>query len=243
MFKPQHAHWEAIDGGLEALKMLIAHIHYKYPDIPVFLDCKRGDIDRTQAQYGHAHFELEGVDGMNYNGYMGRDTIEKLIDPDHPERALVGLGRTSNQSAWEIQDALMADGRALWEHVATSQLGWARDLCVLENAGLVMGAAHLKPLPEGKIDQDPRDPENINSAHLVRAREITGKDMWYLIPGIGTQGGFVEQTVRVTYTGPGSIAINNSSGINFASSGPDFAEAAGEKACKTRDLMNAAQAA
>ena len=67
MFKPQRAHWEAIEGGVEALRAIVFYIQFMYPDILVFLDCKRGDIDRTQQQYREAHFALDRVDGINYN--------------------------------------------------------------------------------------------------------------------------------------------------------------------------------
>ncbi|MDD2646983.1 MAG: orotidine 5'-phosphate decarboxylase [Patescibacteria group bacterium] len=102
MFKFQHAHWEAIPDGLGVLKMLIGYIHANHPDIPVMVDCKRGDIDRTQRLYGNTHLGLENADGMNFVGYMGKDTLMSLIDEKRPGRALVGLGRTSNKEAWVI---------------------------------------------------------------------------------------------------------------------------------------------
>lgn len=210
MFKPQRAHWESIKGvggfgcdGPGAMRTVIKHIHKNYPDIPVFLDCKRGDIDRTQRQYREAHFTLDGVDGMNYNGYMGSDTLKELIDPKFPGRALVGLGRTSNPAAWKVQDRLLADGRKNWEATVQDILDWSREFDVLADAGVVMGAAH----------KDPNDPGKIYSGHLTRAREIVGDDLWLLIPGMGTQGGAVEETVKASYAGPGSMAINSSSQI------------------------------
>jgi orotidine-5'-phosphate decarboxylase len=230
MFKPQHAHWEAIPNGVCVLRELISYIHEHFQGIPVFMDCKRGDIDRTQAQYREAHFGLEWADGMNYNGYMGRDTLKSLIDPAHLGRGLVGLGRTSNPDAWEIQDAVLADGRTVWEFMVERLHAWSEELEVIENAGVVMGAAH----------KNPKDSRTIYSSHLVRAREIVGDDMWFLIPGIGTQGGFIEETVRAAFRGPGSISVNSSSAIIFASSGPDFATAAAAKAKELRDQLQIA---
>ncbi len=69
-------------------------------------------------------------------------------------------------------------------------------------------------------------------------KEIVGDRLWFLIPGIGTQGGFVGETVRTAYAGPGSIAINSSSEIDFASSGPDYMEAAAQKARELRDAID-----
>ena len=230
MFKPQSAHWEAIPGGVEALQDLVAHIHKDHPEVPVFLDCKRGDIARTQQQYRVAHFDNAGVDGMNFSPYMGKDCMAALVDKENLGRALVGLCYTSNPDARQVQDVLMADGRPSWEHYAEWILQWATELGVVENAGLVMAAAYEKPKKSG----------NVYSAHLTRCREIVGDKLWFLIPGVGTQGGFVKETVKCAYTGPGSIAINSSSEIDFASSGADFAQAAGQKARELRDLINEA---
>jgi orotidine-5'-phosphate decarboxylase len=231
IFKPQKAHWEAFPDGAQALQQVVRYIKRKHPDIPVFLDCKRGDISRTQQQYRIAHFDIDGVDGMNFSPYMGQDCMEDLISKEHPERALVGLCYTSNPSARETQDVWLADERYYWEFMAETILSWAESLGVVENAGLVMAAAFENPKGSG----------NILFGHLTRCREIVGDKLWFLIPGIGTQGGFIAETVRAAYVGHGSIAINSSSGINFASSDEDFAEAAAEKACQLRDAIRAAQ--
>jgi orotidine-5'-phosphate decarboxylase len=230
MFKPQSAHWEAIPDGINVLNELIRYIHKTYPDIPVFLDCKRGDIDRTQARYRAAHFDIGGVDGMNFNPYMGKDCMEQLVDKNHLERAIVGLCYTSNPSARDIQDVVLATGHKLWEFIATITLRWAEDLRVVQNAGLVMAAAYENPKGSGKV----------YSEHLSCCRDIVGDKLWFLIPGIGTQGGFIAETVKTAFKGPGTIAINSSSEIDFASSGMDFVEAAGKKACELRDAIRAA---
>lgn len=205
MYKPQRGHWEAIPEGVPTLRRLVQYIQVAYPEIPIFLDCKRGDIDRTQAQYRYAHFVLDGVHGMNYNGWMGSDTLKALVDPNHLERALVGLGRTSNPMAWHVQDRFLADGRRIWEAMVQDIFEWSVEFGVIENAGVVMGAAHI----------DPKDNTKIYSEHLVKAREIVGNKLWFLIPGIGTQGGFLEETIKASFWEPGSVAINNSSAIGF----------------------------
>lgn len=230
MYKPQLAHWEAIPGGIEALASLIGYIHEQHPGIVVFVDGKRGDIDRTQKQYGDAILGQLNADGMNYNGYMGKSTLKALVDERRPGRALVGLGRTSNPEAWEVQDMEAANGRPLWQHLLLMQLRWSESLGVDADAGIVMGAAH----------KDTNDETRIYHQHLVDARYLVSDKLWFLIPGIGTQGGFVEETVKAAFLGPGSIAINSSSGIIFASQGEDFAEAAAKKASELRDQIRAA---
>ena len=234
MFKPQIAHWEAIPGGVEALKRTIERIHQMLPDIPVFLDCKRGDIARTQQQYRVACLDWLVADGMNFSPYMGKDCMAALVDKNNPGRALVGLCYTSNPDARQVQDLFVPGaalgGKYLWEYFAEWILQWAEELGIVENAGLVMAAAY-KPK---------KDEKEIFSRHLTRCREIIGDKLWFLIPGIGAQGGFIEETVKRAYRGPGSIAINSSSEIDFASSGKDFMEAAAIKARELRDAINSA---
>jgi orotidine-5'-phosphate decarboxylase len=230
MYKPQSAYWESIRYGRQALQEVIGHIKKNHPGIPVFLDCKRGDIGRTQERYRIAHFDIDGADGMNFSPYMGRDCMEYLVDRSAPGKAIVGLCYTSNPSSREVQDVKLPDGRHYWELIAETMLKWATELGVAEDAGMVMAAAHEHPPGSGRIF----------SRHLSRGREIVGDRLWYLIPGIGTQGGFVEETVKAAYTGPGSIAINSSSGIIFASSGDDYAEAAAAKARELRDQIREA---
>lgn len=223
MFKPQRAHWEAIPSGIGAMRRIVAYIHNKHPGIMVFLDCKRGDIDRTQQQYRYAHFKGDGVDGMNFNGWMGADTLKDLVDPQHLGHALVGLGRTSNPRAWAIQDLVLRDGRYNWEMMVDSIVAWAEEFGVIENAGVVMGAAH----------KDPADETRIRSGHLSGCRKRVRGKLWLLIPGVGTQGGAIEETVAGAYAGAGSVAINSSSGIIFDKNPAAEAE-------KLRDQIRAA---
>ncbi|PIR13578.1 orotidine-5'-phosphate decarboxylase [Candidatus Falkowbacteria bacterium CG11_big_fil_rev_8_21_14_0_20_39_10] len=232
MFKLQRAHYEAFPDGRRALQAIISYIHEFYLGVPVFLDCKRGDIGRTQQRYRIAHFEIDGADGMNFSPYMGRDCMEYLIDKNHPGRAIVGLCHTSNPAAREVQDVIIQDGRCYWEFIAARTLAWAQAMGIDENAGLVMAAAYENPKGSG----------NIFSQHLVRCREIVGDKLWFLIPGIGAQGGFVKETVMTAGSEPGKvkpgeIAINSSSGITNASSEEDYAEAAAEEAKKLGDQI------
>lgn len=230
MFKPQSAYWESLRYGRQALQEVIRHIKRNHPGIPVFLDVKRGDISRTQERYRVAHFDIDGADGVTFSPYMGKDCMEYLVDSSSPGRALAGLCYTSNPSSREVQDIQLSDGRPYWEFIAQASLNWFRERGVDKDAGLVMAAAHEHPPGSGKIF----------SEHLSRVREIVGDSLWFLIPGIGTQGGFVEETVKAAFTGPGSIAINSSSGIIFASPGDDYAQAAADKARELRDQIRGA---
>lgn len=233
MFKPNVAFWEAINQGVLQLGNLIRGIHNRYPDIPVFLDCKRGDIGKTQGQYARAclHVDHLGADGMNFSPYMGRDCMSGLVNPETAGKALVGLCYTSNPDAREVQDVLLRDNLPYWAFIAERTLAWAKELGVVADAGLVMAAAYEQP---------PKGSGVIHSQHLSDCRKFIGNEMWFLIPGVGAQGGCIEETVKVAYAGPGSIAINSSSEICFASSGEDYKQAAAAKAKELRDKINAA---
>jgi len=89
-------------------------------------------------------------------------------------------------------------------------------------------------------EEQPKGSGVIHFQHLVRCREIVGDKLWFLIPGVGTQGGYVAQTVKGAWAGWGSMAINSSSEINFASAGEDYIEAAAKKAIELRDAIREA---
>jgi orotidine-5'-phosphate decarboxylase len=219
-YKVQRASWESIPDGEKAMQMVVDYIHKYYPGIVVFGDCKRGDIGRTQQQYKIAHLEIDGFDGMNFSPYMGRDCMEFLVDKQNNVKSIVGLCYTSNPAGREMQDVKLFDGRLYWEFVAETTLRWTEELGITEDSGLVMAAAYEFPKGSGQV----------YSKHLTRCREIVGDNLWFLVPGVGTQGGFIYETVQTGFDGWGSMAINSSSDIIFASSGEDFAEAAREKA-------------
>lgn len=244
MYKLQSACYESLEEGgrkvLQLLQSIIDYIHEEYPDIPVFLDCKRGDIDRTQERYRIAHFDIDNADGINFNPYMGKTCMKGLVDKNFPGRAIVGLGRTSNPEAWETQDVKLSDDKQYWEYIVERVLAWADELEITQNAGIVMGAAHKASLLNGHVCHPVahyKDNE-IYYWHLARAREIVDDKLWFLVPGVGTQKGFVRETVRSVDMGYGSFAINSSSGIIFASQGDNFAEAAAKKAKELRDEIN-----
>jgi orotidine-5'-phosphate decarboxylase len=171
MYKPQKAHYEALyaDGidGSWVLRQVVSALKSNFPDIPVFLDCKRGDIGRTQERYRIAHLSVDNVDGMNFSPYMGKDCMEYLVSKEHPGRAIVGLCYTSNKSARETQDVRLANGQAYWEFMARTIHKWAKELGVVADAGLVMAAAH----------KDPRDSKKIFSFHLSHVRKIVGNEL------------------------------------------------------------------
>ena len=216
-FKPQIAYFTARNGGEVALQRLIAHVNGNFPDIPVILDAKRGDIGSTAEQYAAEAFDRYGADAVTLNPYMGRDSAEPFLQ--RFDRGCVFLCHTSNPGARDFQELSVGDGSGggepLFQRIArTIATQWNS----AGNCALVVGAT----FPE----------------ELKVIRGIVG-DMPLLIPGIGVQGGDLEATVRNGKNAEGAgLVINSSRGILYASQGEDYADAAAHAARNLRDQIN-----
>lgn len=210
-FKPQIAHFSAL-GAEEALQRLIQHIHSNHPAIPVILDAKRGDIGSTAEKYAQEAFVRYGADAVTLNPYLGKDSIDPFLK--FAEKGVVLLCRTSNPGAKDIQD-LDCNGKPLYQRVAETI---AHDWNGNKNCLLVVGATWPKQLAE--------------------VRAIVG-DMPFLVPGVGAQGGDVEQIIK---NGRGkdsdALIISSSRAILYAGEGLEFAEAARAAAIRQRDEIN-----
>lgn len=210
-FKPQIAHFAA-HGAEGALERLIAHIHAKYPDVPVILDAKRGDIGSTAQQYAVEAFDRYGADAVTANPYLGRDAMQPFLD--RADKGVVILCRTSNAGAGDLQD-LPVGGRPLYQHVAEKV---AREWNGHGNCALVVGATWPEQLRE--------------------VRAIVG-DVPFLVPGVGAQGGDVEAVVTHAKTADGTgLIVSSSRAILYASKREDYADAAAAAARALRDEIN-----
>ena len=217
-FKPQFAYF-ASQRAEAQLEKLIKHLKDKYPNIPVILDSKRGDIGSTADHYALEAFERYGADAVTVNPYMGFDTIEPYLK--HAGKGVIVLCRTSNPGGSDLQFLNVNSGDPLYLHVAKlASQKWNSS----GQISLVVGAT----FPE----------------EIAKVRAIVG-DMPLLIPGIGAQGGDIDATVKAgCITGaPGTgMIINSSRAILYASSGSDFAEAARAVAQSTLDALRTAAA-
>lgn len=186
-FKPNIAFYEAQGtAGIDALRQTISFIHDRYPDIPVILDAKRADIGKTNLGYVAAAFDDLQADAVTVSPYLGEEALRPFLDRE--DKGIIVLCRTSNPGAGEFQD-LLVDGDPLYLHVARHVAeSWNRH----GNCAIVVGATY--------------------PGELARVREVV-PDLPLLIPGIGTQGGDVEATVRAAKH---NMIINSSSGIIFA---------------------------
>ncbi len=176
--------------GLEALKQTIAYIHEKYPEIPVIIDAKRGDIGNTNQGYLKSIFDDLGADAVTVNPYLGKEALEPFLK--RIDKGIIILAKTSNPGAGEFQD-LMVEGKPLYqivaEHIAQ---GWNQN----GNCAVVVGATY----PE----------------ELKKVREIIG-DMPILIPGVGAQNGDLENAVKNGLNSQRQgIIIHSARGIIFA---------------------------
>jgi len=212
-YKLNLAFYEALDGGLDALKGTLEHIP---DDIPVIGDAKRGDIGNTAKAYATAIFDNLGFDAATVSPYLGFDSVEPFIE--YQDRGVFILCRTSNASAADFQSLLCqtddADNRPLFQMVAMKAAQWNKH----GNIGLVVGATC------------PEELKIIRQAH---------PDMPLLIPGVGAQGGDLEASIRYgTDNAGGKAIINSSRGIIYASPGEDFAQAAGAAANSLKQEIN-----
>ena len=194
-FKPNIAFFEAFGPeGLGVLQDVISNIP---EDIPIILDAKRGDIASTARAYARAIFQTLGAHALTINPYLGHDAIEPfLVDP---ERGAFLLCKTSNEGAADLQDSILAEHkqipgkivpRFLYEKVALLATQWN----VNDNLGLVVGATQLEA--------------------LARVRTFA-PDLWILAPGVGAQGGDLEEALNTGLRSDGlGMLITVSRGIS-----------------------------
>ncbi len=212
-FKPQIAYFAAI-GAEDQLQAICDYLNTNYPDIPLVLDAKRGDIGATAEQYAREAFERYRADAVTVNPYMGFDSVEPYLQ--WQDRGVIVLCRTSNPGGSDLQ-FLQVDDKPLYQHVARLVAEkWNRN----GQCGLVVGAT----FPQ----------------EIAQVRAIVG-DMPLLVPGIGAQGGDIEATVNAGQTADGAgMMINSSRAILYAKreGGEPFAQAAARVAQQTRDDIN-----
>lgn len=205
--------------GLESLIKTINYIHDKYIDIPVILDAKRADVGHTSEAYAREVFDQINTDSVTVNPYFGLDSVEPFLK--YKDKGIIVLCRTSNPGAGDFQD-LIIDGEPLYIKVAQKITEWNKKH---GNCLMVVGATW----PE----------------EMKKIRKIA-PNMFFLVPGIGSQGGDLENTLKNGLTKEKSgltpiksgLIIHSARAIIYASSNKDFAEKARVKAKQLRDSIN-----
>jgi orotidine-5'-phosphate decarboxylase len=206
-YKPNNAFYEVF--GVDGYALLQEIIDYIAGEIPVILDAKRADIGNTSRMYAQAAFDQLGADAITVNPYLGRDSLQPFLD--YKDKGVIILCVTSNPSSDDFQKQMLAtaDGlsKKLYQLVVQKSLEWNQN----QNIGLVVGAT--------------------SPTELGEVRALVGEQMSLLIPGVGAQGGDLENSLKAGGNKTGELAIINvSRAVLYASTGQDYAAQAREAA-------------
>ncbi|MCR4835363.1 MAG: orotidine-5'-phosphate decarboxylase [Bacteroidaceae bacterium] len=210
-YKPNLAFYEC--GGLNGWKSLDKTIHYlreNYPHHLNIADAKRGDIGNTSKMYARCFFEEMGVDALTVAPYMGEDSVTPFLE--YPDKWVILLALTSNKGSHDFQLTEDATGERLFEKVLRQSQQWAD----ADRMMYVVGAT------QGKLFEDIR---KVVPEHFL------------LVPGIGAQGGSLEEVCKYGLTKDCGLIVNSSRAIIFADSTERFAEVAAEKAKEVQQQM------
>lgn len=212
-YKPNLAFYESLGvAGWISLEKTIDYIRTNYPDQFIIADAKRGDIGNTSAMYAQSFFDGLGVDAVTVAPYMGEDSVTPFFK--HEGKWVILLALTSNKGAFDFQfTESKEDGDKLYEKVLKTSQKWANEDAMM----YVVGATKAEMLS---------DIRKIIPNHFL------------LVPGIGAQGGSLEEVVKHGMNSQCGLLVNSSRGIIYASNGDDYAEKARE-AAKTVQLQMA----
>ena len=211
-YKPNTAFYEAYGiKGWQALEKTINYLNEKHPEIFTIADAKRGDIGNTSTMYAKAFFEDLAFDSVTVAPYMGKDSIEPFLAFEDKHTILLAL--TSNQGAFDFQTKTV-DGKELYKQVLETSKTWKNT----ENLMYVVGATKAE--------------------YLADIRKII-PDSFLLVPGVGAQGGNLQEVCKYGMNDSVGLLINSSRGIIYASNQTDFAEAAAKKSEELQKEMEA----
>ncbi len=210
--KPNTAFYECHGTpGWKQLELTIAHIREYYPDLFVIADAKRGDIGNTSKKYAETFFSQLQADAVTVAPYMGADSVLPFLG--YPGKWVIVLALTSNQGADDFQFLSGANAERLFETVLRKSAGWGNP----GNMMFVVGATR--------------------ASMLVKVREIV-PEHFLLIPGVGAQGGDLDEVARYGMNEHCGMLVNSSRGIIHADSTDRFAQVAGEKAAELQRQMS-----
>lgn len=209
-YKPNLAFYETLGyTGLISLESTVMYIRKNYPDVFIIADAKRGDIGNTSRMYAKAFLEKMQCDAVTVAPYMGEDSVVPFLS--YPGKWVVLLALTSNKGADDFQ--YHSDtGTRLFEKVLEKSRNWG----TINNLMYVVGATRAEM--------------------LAGIRKIV-PEHFLLVPGIGAQGGSLQEVVRYGMTNRCGLLVNSSRGIIFADNSEKFDSVAGEKAKEIRQEM------
>lgn len=210
-YKPNLAFYETMGAaGWMSLEMTVNYIRKHFPEIFIIADAKRGDIGNTSGMYANAFFRNLDFDAVTLSPYMGRDSIQPYLDFRNKWSIILGL--TSNAGSQDFQQIRTADDQLLFEKVISTAKEWGNT----DNTMFVVGAT--------KADQ------------LQQIRKIV-PEHFLLVPGIGAQGGNLEDVFQSGYNSQCGLLVNVSRSIIYADVTNRFEISARQKAIEIRDQM------
>ena len=210
-YKPNTAFYESMGAeGWQVLADTVAYIRANYPDQFIIADAKRGDIGNTAALYARAFFETMDVDAVTLAPYMGEDSVKPFLA--YEGRWSIILALTSNASATDFETVKDSKDVPLYERVIRRSRHWGSPIDTM----YVVGATKA---------------ESLGDIRKVAPRHFL------LVPGVGAQGGSLEDVARHGMIDECGLLVNSSRGIIYASAGTDFAEAAAKAAAELAAQM------
>lgn len=196
-YKPNIAFYES--RGVAGWESLRKTLDYIPKDIFTIADAKRGDIGNTSHQYAKTFFEAYNFDAVTVAPYMGSDSVTPFVEYDGKYVILLAL--TSNKGSYDFQHIKDVAGKPLFESVLRTAQEWADP----DQLMFVIGATQTE--------------------YLAKIRKIA-PDNFYLVPGVGAQGGTLEDVCKYGMNAQVGLLVNSSRGIIYASDGEDFVQAA-----------------
>nr|WP_293301885.1 orotidine-5'-phosphate decarboxylase [Allomuricauda sp.] len=202
-YKPNIAFYEAYGiQGWKSLERTMDYLNKNHPEVFTIADAKRGDIGNTSTRYAKAFFETLNFDSVTIAPYMGRDSVEPFLDFE--DKHVILLALTSNQGAFDFQTKKIGK-----EELYKEVLRISKTYKNSERLMYVVGAT--------------------KATYLKEIREIV-PESFLLVPGVGAQGGSLQEVCQYGMAQNVGLLVNSSRGILYASQGMDFADAAADKA-------------
>lgn len=211
-YKPNTAFYEAYGiKGWKSLEKTIQYLNKKHPEIFTIADAKRGDIGNTSTMYAKAFFEDLAFDSVTVAPYMGKDSVGPFLA--FKDKHTIMLALTSNEGAFDFQTKKV-DDKELYKQVLETSKNWENS----ENLMYVVGATKAE--------------------YFADIRKII-PNSFLLVPGVGAQGGNLQDVCKYGMSDTVGLLINSSRGIIYASNQDDFAQAAAIKAKELQQQMEA----
>ena len=212
-YKPNLAFYESLGlTGWIAFEKTVKYIRENHPDQFIIADAKRGDIGNTSEMYARSFFQHLDLDAVTVAPYMGEDSVKPFLT--YPGKWVIVLGLTSNKGSQDFQFTADASGERLFEKVMRVSQNWADENTMM----YVVGAT------QGKLFTDVR---KVVPNHFL------------LVPGVGAQGGSLEEVAEYGMNNECGLLVNSSRQIIYADKSEQFAEAARKEARSVQEKMEA----